>query len=390
MPRRDVRARAERFGAILATDEPPMLAWVDQDFARSVGVPESPLWSEPPREVLSAPTEVHMLATRRCPLTCDHCYTDSSPEAGTDLDTAAFKARLGALAELGVFHVALGGGEAFLRPDLLELAAHARAVGLTPNVTTSGFGLERFPAAEVAALFGQINLSVDRVRDDEPDLFGEDKTARARRVLDPLVAAGARVGFNVVLTRDNFAELGEIARFGVERGITDIEVLRFKPTGRGRDGYLARRLTPEQRLRLFPMVLEVSEATGLPIKLDCSSTPFVACHQPDPERMARFDVVGCIGGVTLLGADEQGRASACSFYPPESGDLLDPVGLWENPESFREFRDYPTAAREPCRSCPYLGLCRGGCRAVARFLTGDPLAPDPECPAVRAANELEV
>jgi hypothetical protein len=29
-------------------------------------------------------------------------------------------------------------------------------------------------------------------------------------------------------------------------------------------------------------------------------------------------------------------------------------------------------------------VCRGGCRAVARFLTGDELAPDPECPRVEA------
>ncbi|MBI3782687.1 MAG: SPASM domain-containing protein [Deltaproteobacteria bacterium] len=39
-------------------------------------------------------------------------------------------------------------------------------------------------------------------------------------------------------------------------------------------------------------------------------------------------------------------------------------------------------AEEPCRSCAYLTTCRGGCRAVALFLTGRNDAPDPECPRV--------
>ena len=55
---------------------------------------------------------------------------------------------------------------------------------------------------------------------------------------------------------------------------------------------------------------------------------------------------------------------------------------WEASAAYAPFRNYVDTAEEPCRSCPYLRTCRGGCRAVALFLTRRDDAPDPECPRV--------
>src|SRR5262249_40170759 len=61
-----------------------------------------------------------------------------------------------------------------------------------------------------------------------------------------------------------------------------------------------------------------------------------------------------------------------------SGGALAPYGRQPDAsEPFRSWRNGP----EPCRSCEYLSLCRGGCRAVS----ASPTAPDPECPLVLAA-----
>jgi radical SAM protein with 4Fe4S-binding SPASM domain len=271
-----------------------------------------------------------------------------------------------------------------LREDLLEIAGYARRAGITPNLTTNGQFMTPALAAQCAPLFGQINLSVDGVRLGHRQPFGEDKTSLAESALAMLVDAGCRVGFNVVVTRQTYDELESIVSFASDAQISDIELLRFKPAGRGQDDYLAQRLLPEQRKKLFPRVLELTEQYQIPIKLDCSSAPFVCHHAPDKERMAAFDVVGCIGAISLLGADEQGRISPCSFYPDEGKDVLDLPEHWADPHEFPEFRDYTERAREPCQSCDYLTVCRGGCRAVARFLTNDPFAPDPECPRVEA------
>ena len=375
------RWRHERFGAIVALDEPPLLAHVDHELAVELGIPPSPLWSEPPREVVEAPVEAHLTITKRCNLTCTHCYQDSTPTAGgTDLPFDGWVSRLDALARAGVFHVAIGGGEALTRDDLFAVAEAARARGITPNLTTNGTLVTADVATRAARLFGQINVSIDVLPPRR--IFGADKATDGMRAAGILTAAGARVGVNLVVARANFDALESVVAWAAEAGLVEVELLRLKPTGRAQARYFAERLTRSQREALFPQALALASRYGIPVKLDCSAAPFVAHHAPDPERLALFEVAGCIGGLSLLGIDERGRTSACSFYPHDDDDVLNLATTWSAAETYAPFRNYVTSAAEPCRSCAYLTTCRGGCRAVALFLTGRNDAPDPECPRV--------
>jgi hypothetical protein len=74
------RVRPERFGALVATEEPFALISVDRVLARRLGVDGAELWREPSREhepVLRGPTEVHLAVTERCPAACTGCYADA-------------------------------------------------------------------------------------------------------------------------------------------------------------------------------------------------------------------------------------------------------------------------------------------------------------------------
>ncbi len=379
--RSEPRWRHERFGAIVVLDDPPVLAHVDQILATELGIPPSPLWTEPPREALEAPVEAHLTVTKRCNLACTHCYQESTPAAGaTDLAFEEWLPRLDALARARVFHIAIGGGEALTRPDLIAIAAAARARGITPNLTTNGAFVDEPFAQRAALLFGQINVSVDALPPGR--VFGADKATPGMRAAALLRRAGARVGVNLVVARGNFECVEAVVAWAAAAGLVEVELLRLKPTGRARERYLDERLTRAQRERLFPLALELATRYGIAVKLDCSAAPFVACHAPDRERMELFEVAGCIGGLSLLGVDEQGKTAACSFYPGRGDDLLDLEREWVGSQAYRPFRDYVAQAEEPCRSCAYLTTCRGGCRAVALFLTGRDDAPDPECPRV--------
>lgn len=375
------RWRHERFGAIVALDDPPVLAYVDRELATDLGIPPSPLWEEPERDALAAPTEAHLTVTKHCNLACTHCYQDSTPAAGgTDITLAEWLPRLDALARARVFHVAIGGGEALTRPDLLAIAEAARARSITPNLTTNGELVTAELAPHLARLFGQINVSIDAL--PPRAVFGADKATAGMRAALLLVAAGARVGVNVVVARANFDAIESIIAWVAGHGLVEVELLRLKPTGRARSRYFDERLTRAQREQVFPLALELSSRYGIPVKLDCSAAPFVACHAPDRERMELFEIAGCIGGLSLLGVDERGHTSACSFYPGRGDDLLNLERDWDDAPAYHPFRDYVSSAQEPCRSCAYLTTCRGGCRAVALFLTGSEDAPDPECPRV--------
>src|SRR5262249_53957747 len=128
---------------------------------------------------LAAPLEAHLQLTNRCDAGCQGCYTGATPQgAAGEWGLDEWKRAVDALADAGVFHLALRGGESATLPWLGDLARHARARGLVPNLTTSGLaGLEQL--LEIADLFGQINVSIDGIGELYREVRGFDGFARA-------------------------------------------------------------------------------------------------------------------------------------------------------------------------------------------------------------------
>ena len=385
------RVRLERFGAIVQLVRPRALVFVDRARARSLGLADDArrLWRDPAADgdigaaPLTAPLEAHLQLTNRCDAGCAGCYTGASPQgAPHEWGLAEWKGAVDELARMGVFHLALGGGESATLPWLGEIAAHARARSLVPNLTTSGLaGLDTVLAA--AHLFGQINVSLDGLGPTYAKVRGLDGFARADAALAALRAVKREVGINVVITRHNFDELPAIFAHARRRRLSEVELLRFKPSGRGAAAYERLRCTDAQHRALLPAVLAGARRHRLKVRVDCSYVPMLTHHRPAPDLLARLAVYGCAAGDLLVAAKATGAVTACSFAPPEPGrpraDAL--AGHWDAPGAFAPYRGW-RAADEPCRSCTYHDLCRGGCKVVSAHVAGDPTAPDPECPRV--------
>ncbi len=400
-------SRLEAFGAIMQLTRPRALVFVDRDRARSLGMKASNgEWDGVEhalgREPLSAPLEAHLQLTNHCGAGCKGCYTGASAAAGPgELGLEGWKAAIDELARRGVFHVALGGGESATLPWLGDLARHARARGLIPNLTTSGLaGLDRL--LPIVELFGQINVSLDGLGATYAAVRGFDGFDRADAALRALRSVKREIGINVVVTRHNFDELPAIFAHARRRRLSEVELLRFKPSGRGATAYAGLRCTDAQHRAFLPHVLAAARRHRVRVKVDCSYTPMLVHHDPGRELLAQLAVYGCTGGDFLVGAKPSGALTACSFAAPPppwrhaaggtsetgapaGGDGRRPqvteLGVyWNTDGAFGPFRAWRDAA-EPCRSCSYHGLCRGGCRVVSAH-AGDPASPDPECPRV--------
>ncbi len=413
------RRRAERFGGIVELKRPRALLHVDRELMRRLGEPESPLWADDtdPKyspeskldsrtgshsrgartqadaldaQPLSAPTEVHIVLSRQCAAGCTGCYVDATPQ-GAALSLAEAKGILDELSAMGVFHVALGGGEALELDYLFAVAEHARAVGITPNLTTSGLGMTP-EQARGCRVFGQINVSIDGVGEGYRRARGFDGFRHAERALRLLRAEKKEVGVNCVVSRSSFDGLGEVAKLVRELKLNELELLRFKPVGRGL-AHLDEELTLEQSKAIYPLAQRLMLRHRIRVKLDCSFAPMVFWHQPSAAAAAFFGVQGCVAGDVLAAVAPEGHLMGCSFAGPPEADARVPGELrakW--PTGFADFRGYPARAAEPCKSCDYLPLCRGGCRAVSGA-HGDFAAPDPGCPRViawRAAHPEEI
>lgn len=355
------RVRWEEWGAWVRTEDPPALVAIDRAGLEALGMP----LKMPLNRGIFAPLEAHVAVTSKCGVGCEGCYLDAKPN-GRHVPRADLDATIDAMADAGVFTVAFGGGEPILRDDLDSVANHARSRGLTPVVTTSGVGLTEERARRLRA-FDQVNVSYDA----EHAMHDA-----AERAIPMLVAAGVRVGVNVILTRATFATIDATLERARALGAIEAQLLRYKPAGRAaRLDYLAKRLSPEQVLALPEFLRAYSaRADRLRLRIDCALVPFLS-SDPEilahPEKLVRLGIFGCEAGNALAAVRVDGKTAPCSFAPDGS---------------IEEFRAYVAAPAEPCASCPLRPSCRGGCKVVTAFV--DPatrgFAPDPECPRVRA------
>lgn len=388
LPENDFQWRYEQYGGIIASEEPPFLAHVDRDFMRELGHQESPLWIGDEEDVLSlsAPLEVHFSITNRCSAGCAHCYTKATPKGDGELSFTEICAVIDQLAEMKVFHMALGGGEALERDDLFAVAAYAREKGIIPNLTTSGYAIT---AANVARfkVFGQVNISIDSLSPGDTSLR-KGSVSQRLQALKLLRKAKIRCGINCVLTRSTYDELPQLLKEVKKLRLREIELLRLKPSGRAANPlYYEHRLSDEQNRAFLTYMKELYKKYRVHIKVDCSFVPMIVWHNPDKKMLERLSLYGCEAGSVLLGVNPLGVVSGCSFLKghESAGTLRHTL---ETSRHIKECKEWSLNAPEPCRSCEYLTLCKGGCRAVSLYSVDDFRAPDPECPRVIDWKEL--
>ena len=372
-----MRARYEPFGGIIALDKPPGTIYVDRPFMKNLGYPHSPLWETPGRH-LTAPVTAHFAVTHRCPLGCRTCYNDSGQASPGEFSTLEAKRALDVLARMKVFTVAFGGGEPLARPDIFELANYARNCGLIPTLTTNGVYIDK-EISQRCRVFSHIHVSLDGLGEDYEAVRGVRGFQYAVHAIELLSQAGIPIGVNCVVCRSNFDHLEDLAQFLLRRGVKDIIFLRLKPGGRAKAWYEQERLLPEQRRAFYPLLKILILDEGLHAHIDCAMMPLIYAHLPDIGVLDLLAGEGCVAGSEIIEIQPDGNIYPCSFSTRRAGTITQLPGQWDRSPAFEFYRTWALAAPEPCRSCPYLHLCRGGCRAVAETLCGDPDAPDPDC-----------
>jgi len=145
-------------------------------------------------------------STAKCNLKCDHCYSSSGPERQNDeLNTAEAVSLLGELSEIRCPVVLFSGGEALLRPDIFELLAEARNLGLRTALSTNGTLIDVNTAEKIAeAGISYVGISIDGPQDFH-DMFrncqGSFKAAIGG--IKNCQSCGLRTGLRFTITRQN-------------------------------------------------------------------------------------------------------------------------------------------------------------------------------------------
>ena len=360
------------------------------------------------------PMLVFWETTRACQLACKHCRASATSAAlPGELTTAEGFDLIDQVAGFGrPFPIlVLTGGDCLLRPDLFELVARARDLGmpvaLSPSVTPSltPAMIDRIVASGVKAVSISLDGAMAATHEGVRGIEGHFKdTVHAIRTL---AAAGLTVQVNTTVMRANVDELADIAALISSAGAHIWEVFFLVQVGRG---VATEAVSPAEHEDICHFLFDASQHGFIVRTVEA---PFfrrvVKCRlagEPAPttdlyERLSlRLDrlmgpSIGRARAHTAATRDGKGIVFVAydgEVYP--AGFLPEPLGNVKTTPIAEIYQDNPLLRRiraadftGRCGRCEYADLC-GGSRARAYAASGDPLGEDPACPYEPAREVL--
>lgn len=177
---------------------------------------------------LDTPPLVWLELTRRCNLTCPHCYIHGGEARENEMPTSEFYRLLDEFAQMGVWAVAFTGGEPTLHPEFGNLVRYARQKNLLVGIATNGMFLtpsllDSLPRDGVIISVSLDNLHVDGNRDFQ--------------VATKAILRSQQSGFltNIMTNSNsvNIHHLEPLVQWAESHGVS-VRSVPFSPLGRGK------------------------------------------------------------------------------------------------------------------------------------------------------------
>jgi pyrroloquinoline quinone biosynthesis protein E len=321
-----------------------------------------------------APESVHLQLNNVCNLRCPSCYLELSESDPGVLSLERIQALIDEWVEMGVFQLALGGGEPLMSHNFAPVARYARARGIVPNVTTNGRLITERLIAEVGEHLGELRLSLNDALTVNTALL-EEKAELLR-------AWKARFGFNLIVTRQNLDRLPELLRWTCDQGAATVNLIRPKPAPGNEQWYEHNALSARDSSRLATMLLQLEHLfVNTSLTVDCAFS--FLFYAGGSDELRRQGLAGCAMGERFVTVKWNGDVYPCSHLHGEefnAGNVTHKTfrQIWEKAPVLTQVRRELGLVEGDCGRCRHNALCKG-CRAVMRQQTGNWLAADHDC-----------
>ncbi len=339
--------------------------------------------------------------TRRCNLSCVHCYSASDNTPGpAELTNAEARAMIDDLANFGVPVLLFSGGEPLLRNDLPEFLKYAKAKGLRTVVSTNGTLIT--PAmAETLAEVGlhYVGISLDGATGETNDKFRGLPGAfdKALAGIRNCKSVGVKVGLRFTITAYNAADIPKIFELIEQENIPRVCFYHLVSAGRG--GQLADgTLTGDETRDVLDIICEKTRslhaAGHRPEVLTVGNHAdgpylYMKLMQEDPARAAEVykllqmnggnnsgTGLGCISWDGCVHPDQFWRDKVLGNVRRQP---FSQIWAGQDSEFLQQLRNRREQLDCRCNRCRFLDVCNGNLRARAEAAGNGTWGDDPGC-----------
>ncbi|MDP2940277.1 MAG: radical SAM protein [Candidatus Omnitrophota bacterium] len=349
-----------------------------------VNIREIPTPRKIPRDYLSAPLKVFDTYTRRCNLTCKHCYASSGPnfiEVRRTLSQTEMIMRK--FYEVGTLEWNFTGGEPTAIPDLLDAIRMANGFGMRVSLNTNGCWSSEISKKILTSGVKEIIISLEGREETNDKRRSTETFKRVVKTLNQIYEYNQgnsdkklEVVLNTAVGKDNVCDIEFMVRLATKYGY-NIKFVPLKPSGRASKNLSGAILSIKEYMEFAKRVQQLREdpevkESGISIVL--RHKDLFCPDYPDKSNFPYpFNCSQCSALTTAMDILPDGRVVACSFLMdrPEfiGPNILDVsvYNAWRHPtmERFRR------AQKQDCANCRfYMKQCRGTCRSTVLLCGG--------------------
>lgn len=331
--------------------------------------------------------ELWLHTNNSCNLTCSHCLVNSSPSGDRGLSTDRLIDIVKQAVDCGVERFYFTGGEPFARPDILKLIDYItngknRELIILTNATL--FRGERLKQlADLSRELLRLQISLDGARPETNDrLRGKGTFEQIRAGTQSVAHLGFPVSLTTVVTKENLAEIPEIARLAKEWGAQSQHLMWMHRRGRVLETMWRSFPSNEELIEMVRATKSRAQELGLPIdnvesmKLRVNGRPFV-----------KYDLGNQFWESMCVYSDGSVYPSAAmaNFRPLLAGVVTNRnlSKIWQESGVARRFREASVAHKEFADGDPFKFIIGGGDIEHSYFFStdgvgaGDLHTPDP-------------
>lgn len=256
--------------------------------------------------------------TKKCNLTCLHCYSSSGPGYQEALNLADLKSFLAYAFDHGFNNISVSGGEPFLYKDLEELLKFSRSIGYQNTMASNGMLLHSERAKRVLDFVDLIAISVDgpqTLHDKIRNQAGAyDKMCQGLEVLKNM---GKPFGIIHTVTPESWNSLIWLGEFAYSSGAKLLQLHPLEMYGRAIDTLASETIDEDLAHKIFILGhYLVSKYNGqMIVQLDMLHRDYLLAH---PQIVSGFERICSQSGeladlIDTIVIEESGNITPVSY-----------------------------------------------------------------------------